>query len=69
MRENPHAANISLDGSKRTLIFLAALRNDRIDAPLLVDAAINGDLFLLYVEQVLVPTPKPANIVVIDWQF
>lgn len=53
-------------GRWRTLTFLAALRNDRIDAPWLIDGPINGELFLLYVEQVLAPTLKPGDIVVID---
>ena len=38
------------------MTFLAALRHDRIDAPWVVDGPINGELFRLYVEKVLVPT-------------
>jgi transposase len=53
-------------GHWRTLTFLAALRRDRIDAPCVIDGPINGDSFLAYVEQVLVPTLKPGNIVIID---
>lgn len=53
-------------GRWRTLTFLAALRHDRIDAPWLIEGPINGELFLLYVKQVLVPTLKPGDIVVID---
>lgn len=49
-------------GHWRTLTFLAALRHDRIDAPCVID----GESFLAYVEQVLVPTLKPGDIVVID---
>ena len=48
------------------MTFLAALRQDRIEAPWLIDGPINGERFLLYVEQVLVPTLKPGDIVVID---
>ena len=53
-------------GRWRTLTFLAALRNDRIDAPWLIDGPIKGELFLLYVEQVLAPTLKLDDVVVID---
>jgi putative transposase len=53
-------------GHWKTLTFLAALRHDRIDAPWLLDGPINGDSFLVYVEQVLVPTLKAGDIVVMD---
>ncbi len=50
-------------GRWRTLTFLAALRCDRIDAPCVIDGPINGTSFLAYVEQVLVPTLKPGDLV------
>ncbi|MEJ0025893.1 MAG: IS630 family transposase [Rhizomicrobium sp.] len=50
----------------KTMTFLAALRQDRLDAPWLIDGPINGVRFLLYVEKVLVPTLKPGDIVVMD---
>jgi transposase len=53
-------------GRWRTLTFLAALRRDRIDAPCVIDGPINGESFLAYVEQVLVPTLGPGDIVIID---
>jgi transposase len=53
-------------GRWRTLTFLAALRCDRIDAPCVIDGPINGQSFLAYVEQVLVPTLRPGDIVIID---
>ena len=53
-------------GRWRTLTFLAALRCDRIDAPCVIDGPINGQSFLAYVEQLLVPTLKPGDIVIID---
>src|SRR5215475_13064159 len=53
-------------GRWRTLTFLAALRHDRIDAPCVIDGPINGQSFLAYVEQVLVPALKPGDIVIID---
>ena len=53
-------------GHWNTTTFLAALRHDRIDAPCLFDGPINGELFRAYVEQVLVPTLKPGEIVILD---
>jgi transposase len=53
-------------GHWKTATFLAALRNDRIDAPCLFDGPINGERFLAYVEQFLVPTLKHDDIVVLD---
>jgi transposase len=53
-------------GRWRTLTFLAALRHDRIDAPCVIDGPINGESFLAYVEQMLVPTLQPGDIVIID---
>lgn len=53
-------------GHWNTTTFLAALRHDRIDAPCLFDGPINGELFLAYVEQALVPTLKPGDIVILD---
>ncbi len=53
-------------GRWRTLTFLAALRCDRIDAPCVFDGPINGQSFLAYVEQMLVPTLKPGDIVIMD---
>jgi len=53
-------------GRWRTLTFLAALRCDRLDAPCVIDGPINGDSFLAYVEQVLVPTLKRGDVVIMD---
>ncbi len=53
-------------GHWKTLTFLAALRHDRIDAPCVFDGPINGERFLAYVEQFLVPTLVPGDIVVLD---
>jgi transposase len=53
-------------GHWRTLTFLAALRADRIDAPCVFDGPINGRSFQAYVEQVLAPTLRPGDIVVMD---
>ena len=48
------------------MTFLAALRHDRLTAPWLIDGPIDGQSFLPYVEEVLVPTLKPGDIVIID---
>ena len=53
-------------GRWRTLTFLAALRSDRIVAPCVIDGPINGESFLAYIEQILVPTLRPGDIVIID---
>ena len=48
------------------MTFLAALRHDRIDAPCVIDGPINGVLFLAWVQQFLLPTLQPGDIVVLD---
>jgi putative transposase len=53
-------------GHWKTMTFLAALRHDRVTAPWLIDGPIDGQSFLQYVEEVLVPTLKPGDIVIID---
>jgi transposase len=53
-------------GQWKTLTFVSALRHDGMVAPMLIEGAMNGELFLAYVEQCLVPTLKPNDIVVVD---
>ena len=53
-------------GKWRTLTFLAALRHDRIDAPCVLDRPINGQSFTAWVEQFLVPTLAPGDVVIMD---
>lgn len=53
-------------GHWNTMTFIAALRHNRIDAPWLLDRPINGDCFLTYVENVLVPTLSPGDLVIVD---
>lgn len=53
-------------GHWNTLTFLAALRHDRVDAPWVLKGPINGQRFRVYVEQVLVPTLRPGDVVVMD---
>ena len=49
-----------------TRTFVGALRVDGLTAPGLFDGPINGDTFLAYLDQVLVPTLRPDDIVVMD---
>ena len=53
-------------GHWQTLTFLAGLRHDRITAPCVFDGPINGESFLAYVTQFLVPTLLPGDIVIMD---
>jgi transposase len=48
------------------MTFLAALRYDRIDAPWLLDGPIDAESFQTYIKEVLVPSLKPGDIVVMD---
>jgi transposase len=50
----------------KTTTFVAALRLDRIDAPWLLEAPIDGESFRTYVERVLVPTLRQGDIVIMD---
>jgi putative transposase len=53
-------------GHWKTLTFIGALRADGLTAPCLFDGPINGDAFRAYVEQVLAPTLRPGDIVIMD---
>lgn len=53
-------------GKWRTLTFLAALRCDRLGAPCVIDGPINGVSFRAYVEQILAPTLRTGDIVIMD---
>ncbi len=53
-------------GHWKTMTFVAALRCDQITAPVVLDQPINGEWFRAYVEQALVPTLKPGDVVVMD---
>jgi transposase len=53
-------------GHWKTTTFTGALRLTGMTAPFVYDGAMNGAVFLAYVEQVLVPTLKPGDIVIMD---
>ena len=53
-------------GHRKTTTFVAGLRAGGLTAPTVVDGAINGDLFVAYVRQQLVPTLRAGDVVVMD---
>lgn len=53
-------------GHWKTTTFTGALRLSGMTAPFVYDGAMNGNVFLAYVEQVLLPTLQPGDIVVMD---
>jgi putative transposase len=53
-------------GHWKTSTFVAALRTSGLTAPLIVDGAMNGEVFRAYVEQILAPTLQPGDIVIMD---
>ncbi len=53
-------------GHWKTTTFVGALRLEGMTAPMVLDGAMHGAAFLAYVEQVLVPTLTPGDIVIMD---
>ena len=53
-------------GHWKTTTFVAGLRLSGLTAPMVLDGPINGVWFQAYVDQVLVPTLSPGDIVVMD---
>src|SRR5512144_1004801 len=53
-------------GHWKTTTFVAGLRSDALTAPCVIDGPMNGNTFLAYVEQILAPSLKPGDIVVLD---
>lgn len=53
-------------GHWKTMTFVAALRVDGLCAPMVLDQPINGEWFLAYVEQVLAPTLRAGDVVIMD---
>jgi hypothetical protein len=64
-----HAAS---DGSAKsrshwkTTIFVVGLSSTALTAPCVIDGPMNDNAFLAYVEQVLAPTLKPGDVIVLD---
>lgn len=66
---SPRGERLVMDvphGHWKTTTFVAALRADGMTAPTVIDGPVTGDLFVAYVEQQLVPTLRPGDIVVMD---
>jgi transposase len=53
-------------GHWKITTFVAGLRHDAISAPFVIDRPMNGAIFKVYLEQCLVPTLRPGDIVVMD---
>ena len=53
-------------GHGRNNTFIAGLRCDRIDAPMLIEGAMDGNAFTTWVEQMLVPTLSVGDVVICD---
>jgi len=46
--------------------FIAALRHDRLDAPWVINGAMNGEMFDLYVQSQLAPSRREGDVVILD---
>jgi transposase len=53
-------------GHWKTTTFLAGLRTSGLTAPLVVNGAVNGEIFTAYVRQQLVPTLRAGDVVILD---
>ncbi|WP_166302526.1 IS630 family transposase [Bradyrhizobium sp. 2S1] len=53
-------------GHWKTTTFTAGLRSDGLIAPLVLDGPMDGDAFLAYVEQLLAPSLRPGDTVIMD---
>ena len=53
-------------GHRKTTTLVAGLPMTGMVAPMVLDGPINGQLFTAYVEQFLVPTLSPGDIVIMD---
>jgi transposase len=53
-------------GKWHTVTFVAALRYNKMAAPMVIDGAMNAETFLAYVEQCLGPSLRRGDIVVMD---
>lgn len=53
-------------GKWQTITFVAGLRRDKMVAPMVIEGAMNAEIFLAYIEQCLAPTLRRGDIVVMD---
>src|ERR1700732_4950647 len=53
-------------GHWKTITFVAGLRHAGVGAPFVIDGAMNGPIFLAYIEQCLAPTLGRRDLVIMD---
>lgn len=53
-------------GHWKTVTFVAGLRLDGFTAPFVIDCAMNGAIFIEYLQQCLAPSLRSGDIVIID---
>lgn len=53
-------------GHWKTVTFVAGLRLDGFTAPFVIDCAMNGAIFVEYLQQCLAPSLRPGDILIID---
>ncbi len=53
-------------GHWTTTTFLAGLRSEGVIAPLVLDGPVTGEVFRAYIEQMLAPTLRRGDVVVMD---
>ena len=53
-------------GTWETITFVAGLRHNKMVAPLVIEGAMTGEIFRAYIEQILVPTLRRNDIVILD---
>jgi transposase len=67
-RAERHARCLSAvpHGHWQTATFLAALRQDRLCAPLLIDGPMDGAMFVAYLREILAPELTAGDLVICD---
>ena len=53
-------------GHYKRVTLVSALRRDGLSAAMTIDGSMTGDRFVAYVEQVLLPTLQPGDVVILD---
>jgi len=53
-------------GTWKTMTFVAALRHNKMVAPMVIEGAMTGEIFLAYVQQFVAPTLHRNDIVAMD---
>ena len=65
-RRGKRVVDYAPHGHWKTTTLVSALRSHELTAPMVIDGALDGSLFLAYVGQVLLPTLQPGDVVVLD---